>query len=281
MHANDRTAMIRFSGWHQTTIATCRLQRSSPNQKAYRLGVSMQKTELLCIGHRGAMGQAPENTLAAIYKALECGSPCIEVDVYNVDDRLVVFHDDRLERTTNGVGYLCEQSFEYLRTLDAGNGERIPTLREVCEAIASRACINIELKGPNTAQPVAELIAELVHEGWNEGAVLVSSFNHRELLKMRQLNDRIKLGALLCGLPIDDAKFAQELGAFSVHPSLEFIDRRFVDDAHSRNLKVYVYTVNHPEDMARMHELGADGIFTNFPERVLDRYLQGNRVNEW
>ena len=68
---------------------------------------------------------------------------------------------------------------------------------------------------------------------------------------------------------------------FSVHPSIEFIDRRFVDDAHARNLKVYVYTVNHPEDMARMHELGADGVFTNFPERVVARYSQRDRTIQW
>ncbi|MGK7911936.1 MAG: glycerophosphodiester phosphodiesterase [Synechococcus sp.] len=241
----------------------------------------MQKPKLLCIGHRGAMGHAPENTLASIRQALDLDSPCIEVDVYNVDDRLIVFHDDRLERTTNGVGYLGEQSFGYLRTLDAGGGEHIPTLQEVCAEIAARACLNIELKGLNTAQPVAEFIAELVKEGWNEDAFLVSSFNHRELAKMRQLSDRIKLGALLCGLPIDDAKFAQELRAFSVHPSLEFIDRQFVEDAHSRNLKVYVYTANHTEDIARMHELGADGVFTNYPERVLATYSQGDRTNPW
>lgn len=240
----------------------------------------MQTLTLLCIGHRGAMGHAPENTLASVRKAVELGSPCIEIDVYSVDDRLVVFHDDRLERTTNGVGYLCEQSFDYLRTLDAGNGECIPTLREVCQAIAGRAGINIELKGPNTAQPVAELITELVQEGWAEDDFLVSSFNHRELVELRQLSDHIKLGALLCGLPIDDAKFAQDLGAFSVHPSLEFVDRRFIDDAHARNLQVFVYTVNHPEDIARMHELGADGVFTNFPERVLSTYPQGN-ANRW
>ncbi|MEM9537546.1 MAG: glycerophosphodiester phosphodiesterase family protein [Cyanobacteria bacterium P01_E01_bin.45] len=240
----------------------------------------MPNPELLCIGHRGAMGHAPENTLASVRKAVELGSPFIEVDVYSVDGHLVVFHDDHLERTTNGSGYLCQQSFEYLRTLDAGNGERIPTLREVCDAIVGRAGINIELKGPHTAQPVVELITELVQEGWNEDDFLVSSFNQRELVALRQLSDRIKLGALLCGLPVDDAKFAQDLGAFSVHPSLEFIDRHFIDDAHARNLQVYVYTVNHPEDITRMHELGADGVFTNFPERVLADYSQGD-VRSW
>jgi glycerophosphoryl diester phosphodiesterase len=98
---------------------------------------------------------------------------------------------------------------------------------------------------------------------------------------MKQLDKRIQLGALICGLPVDDSRFAEELGAFSVHPSLEFLDKRFVDDAHSRNLKVYAYTVNYLEDIVRMHQLGVDGVFTNFPERVLEKYPQRGIINRW
>lgn len=227
------------------------------------------------------MGHEPENTLGSIRKALELGAPCVEVDVYSVDGRLVVFHDDRLERTTNGVGYLREQSFEYLRSLDAGGGQCIPTLEEVCEAVYSQACINIELKGPDTAGPVTEFISELLRRGWDREAILISSFNHRQLFEMKQINEDVKIGALICGLPVDDSRFAEDLGAFSVHPSLEFVDQRFVDDAHGRDLRVYVYTVNHPDDILRTHKLGVDGVFTNFPERVLGRYSQGDITNRW
>jgi len=241
----------------------------------------MKKQNLLCIGHRGAMGHAPENTLGSIRKALELGAPCIEVDVHKVDGHLMVFHDDRLERTTNGVGYLHEQSFKYLRSLDAGKGQCIPTLEEVCETIDANACLNIELKGAGTAAPVADLASTLFQNGWDEDSILVSSFNHRELFELNRLGKKIKTGALVCGIPIDDAKFAQELGAFSVHPFLDFIDRQFVDDAHSRGLRVYVYTVDHPEDITKMQRLGADGVLTNFPDRVLDRYAQGDGTIRW
>ena len=88
---------------------------------------------MLCIGHRGAMGYAPENTLKSIEKALELKTPWVEVDVFYVDDHLVVIHDDRLERTTNGTGYVFDKTFAYLRTLDAGGGQQIPTLEEVLE----------------------------------------------------------------------------------------------------------------------------------------------------
>lgn len=241
----------------------------------------MKTPELLCIGHRGAMGHAPENTLLSIRKALELRAPCVEVDVYSVDGRLVVFHDDRLERTTNGEGYLLEQSFEYLRSLDAGDGQRIPTLEEVCEAVYARACINIELKGPDTAAPLMAFISELIRKGWDRASILISSFDHRQLSEVKRLDADIKTGALTCSLPVDHARFAEDLGAFSVHPSLEFVDRRFIDDAHKRGLRVYVYTVNHPEDILRTQRLGADGVFTNFPERIPGRYAQGGTTNRW
>ncbi len=229
----------------------------------------MDIKDLLCIGHRGAMGHAPENTVASIRKALEFGVSCVEIDVYYVDRQLVVFHDNRLERTTNGTGYLLEQKFADLRSLDAGNGEKIPTLREVFEVIHLQAGINIELKGPGTARPVVEFISKMRNVGWNDDLILISSFDHRELAQVRQLDSRIKVGAMMVGLPVDDAEFAVSLGAYSVHLSLEFIDRRFVDDAHSRGLRVFVFTVNHPEDIIKMSELGVDGVFTNYPERVL------------
>ncbi len=227
------------------------------------------------------MGHAPENTLCSVRKALELEVSCMEVDVYYVDGHLVVFHDDRLERTTNGSGYLCDKSIDYLRSLDAGDGEPIPLLEEVCEVIASRVGLNIELKGPDTAVPVAELLSKLITDGWDKEKFLVSSFHHLELQQMRALLPDIKLGALIRGMPVDGAKFAEELGAFSVHPSLDCVNKRFVDDAHDRGLKVYVFAVDHPEDLAKMHALGVDGVFTGYPERVLDHYAQGDIKCGW
>jgi glycerophosphoryl diester phosphodiesterase len=226
------------------------------------------KSNLLCFGHRGAMGHAPENTLLSVERALALGADWVEVDVHWVDDRLVVFHDDRLERTTDGVGYLGEQSFEYLRSLDAGAGQRIPTLEEVFDTVAGRIGINIELKGPGTAEPVVRLSEERIRAGWGVERILISSFNHRQLQRVRALNAGLRTGALLVGLPVDNAAFASALGCYSVHLSVEFIDRVFVEDAHDRGLKVFVFTVNAPWDIDRMVELGVDGVFTNYPERV-------------
>jgi glycerophosphoryl diester phosphodiesterase len=174
------------------------------------------------------MGHKPENTLASIRKAIELGARCVEADVYLVDGHLVVFHDDRLERTTNGKGRLMEQSFDYLRSLDAGDGERIPTLEEVCDAVDSRAGLNIELKGSDTAAPVAELLAHLARRGYPKERFLVSSFDHQELVELRRRDSRMHLGVLIDAAPNGDIEFAADLGAFSIHPNVEYVDRPFI-----------------------------------------------------
>jgi glycerophosphoryl diester phosphodiesterase len=223
---------------------------------------------MICFGHRGARGHEPENTVLSVEKGIALGAEWIEVDVYAVENELIVIHDDRLERTTNGTGYVLDQSLEYLRSLDAGKGQQIPILSEVFEAVDRRAGVNIELKGPATADPVVSFVEAALDMGWSYDQILVSSFNHRELEHARRRDPRLRIGALIVGLPIDDAAFAQRLGAWSVHPSLEFVDARFVDDAHRRGLKVFPFTVNHLEDIARMRSLGIDGVFCDYPERV-------------
>ena len=224
---------------------------------------------MICIGHRGAAGHAPENTLASVEKAISLGSDWVEVDVRCVESELLVIHDERLERTTNGSGYVAEQSLKYLRSLDAGSGEKIPFLYEVFDLVNFRVGINVELKSPGTAAPVVSLINRYVEErGWDYRQILVSSFNHHELQQVKRLEPRILTGALILALPLHYARFAEELGAHAVHPGSEFINREFVEDAHRRGLKVFVYTVNHPDDLLRMQALGADGVFTDYPEIV-------------
>jgi len=226
-------------------------------------------SQLLCFGHRGAAGHAPENTLAAVEKAISLGADWVEVDVYAVEGELLVIHDDRLERTTNGVGYVAEQSLEYLRSLDAGNGEKIPFLWEVFEQVNRRAGVNVELKGPGTAAPVALLIDRYAKErGWRYEEFLVSSFDHHELRAIKHLQPKLRTGALILALPLEYARFAEALNAYSVHPGIECLDRAFVEDAHRRGLKVFVYTVNRRQDLARVIALGVDGVFTDYPEIV-------------
>src|SRR5260370_42354889 len=153
--------------------------------------------KLFSFGHRGASGHEPENTVRSVRRALELGADGIEVDVYFADGQLVGIHDDTLERTTNGHGRVMQKSFAYLRSLDAGLGEKIHTLPEIFDAVNRRAVINVELKGPHTAAPVVALITGYVNRhGWRFDDFLVSSFDHAQLREAKQLCPEIRIGAL-------------------------------------------------------------------------------------
>ncbi len=214
------------------------------------------------------MGHEPENTLLSIKKALSLGVDWIEVDVYNIENNLVVIHDRCLERTTNGKGYIEEQTFSYLRSLDAGKGQQIPTLSEVFDTVNRQAGVNIELKGFDTANLVVKLIQQYIQQGWNKADFLVSSFNHYELERVKQQCPQIKLGLLIYGLPLNYLQIAQELKAIAIIVSLDFVTEKLILDAHENGFKVFVYTVNEPSDINQMQSLQVDGIFTNYPERV-------------
>ncbi|EIS3744600.1 glycerophosphodiester phosphodiesterase [Aeromonas sp. 2692-1] len=222
------------------------------------------------IAHRGASGLAPENTLKAIRLALALGAGAIEIDVQLADGELWVFHDRRLERCTDGSGVLTAQSRAYLASLDAGEGEGIPTLWQVMEAIAGQAELHIELKGAQTADEVARLTRRAEAElGFAPTQWVVSSFHHPELARFAALRPDIRLGALTSTIPLTLAKFAAELGAWSLNCDVDFVDQSLVQDAHDRGLKVLVYTVDEPADQAMLAAIGVDGIFTNRPDRFL------------
>lgn len=224
---------------------------------------------MICIGHRGAMGHEPENTLLSIRKALDLGVDGVEVDVYNLEDNLIVIHDRDLSRTTNGTGYLEQRSFEYVRSLDAGKGEQVPTLQEVFDTVNRQGIVNIELKGNNTAKLVADLIRDYVSQGWSESDFIVSSFNHDELNQFKIIYPEIKIGMLIYGLPWGYIKAAKDLKADLVIFGLDYISLEAVKSVHKQNLQAWVYTVNEPNNINLMRELQVNGIFTNYPERVV------------
>ncbi|MCC2658842.1 MAG: glycerophosphodiester phosphodiesterase [Panacagrimonas sp.] len=230
----------------------------------------MPASPFLCIGHRGARGHAPENTLLSIDTGIRLGADMIEFDVQRCEDQLVVIHDPRLERTTTGQGRVEDVRFDYLRSLDAGQGQQVPTLQEVLDLVEARVSLNIEVKSAGgTATRIATVLREALAEGWRPSQFLVSSFHLPELYEFKQAAPEIPVAALVCGVPLDWAGCAVELGAQALNISAEFADTRLLHDAHSRGLKVYVYTVNHPDDMQRLHAAGFDGVFSDYPDRVI------------
>jgi glycerophosphoryl diester phosphodiesterase len=229
----------------------------------------MSMTNLQVFAHRGASGQYPENTLLSFQRAFELGARWIELDTQQVDGRLVVFHDDRLERTTNGTGFLSSLSFEALRRLDAGQGQRIPLLEEVLDlVVARRAGVNIELKGVATAVPVAQMLDNLLARGrLTPEQLLVSSFLADELDQFRQLMPQLRCAPVYETLPENLEDCLARLSPWSVHLDHPLIDAALVARIAACACRVFAWTVNDRDHAQRLAQLGVRGIFTDFPER--------------
>jgi glycerophosphoryl diester phosphodiesterase len=228
----------------------------------------------ILIAHRGASATEPENTLASFKKALEFPFiKMIELDVYAIPSgEIMVIHDEKVDRTTNGKGYVMESSFAYLRSLDAGGGkgketrEKIPTLNEVLDLIDRRVKVNIELKGENTAEPVKKLVEEYFAKGWKHDDFLVSSFNLEELRKFKQFVPRTPVGVIFEDVALGCTEYAQGIKAYSINLSVESANQEIVDDAHRRGIKVFCWTLKQADEIERMRKLGVDGMFVDDPE---------------
>jgi glycerophosphoryl diester phosphodiesterase len=224
---------------------------------------------MLIFAHRGASFDAPENTLLAIDQALIQQADGIEIDVYQLGNELVVIHDRWVSRTTNGNRPLSDYSLEELQTLDAGQGQFVPTLCQVLQRVQGQCLMNIEVKGVQDVSLVKESINKAIsHLNFKPEQFIVSSFNHHLLMAFKNIAPTIKIGALTACNPLDHARFAEELQAYSVNADVSFIDQAFVNDAHKRGLKMFAYTVDEPEDLLRMRAWGVDAVFSNGPAKA-------------
>jgi glycerophosphoryl diester phosphodiesterase len=206
--------------------------------------------------------------MAAFRRAKEMGADFIELDVQLVEGELVVFHDDRLERTTNGRGTVRSKTLAQLRSLDAGKGERIPLLSEVLELLSGSIGVNVELKGPDTALPTIRLLSSHASgPGWDR--FLVSSFDRAALSQIAQVEPELPLGVLTRRPGPKVLRFARSINAVSLHPRYQALTESFLRQAKQAGLRVIPYTVNSPREIERLHRLGADGVFTDYPELVL------------
>jgi len=222
------------------------------------------------IGHRGACGHAPENTLLSMRKAIELGVHGFEFDIQlSRDGEAIVIHDDTLERTTNGKGFVHDYTLAELQELDAGGGEKIPSLANVLDMVDKRCRLFIELKAEHAATTVTKLITHYVeHFGWSYEQLFVCSFDHLQIVSVRAINPQIRTCALIVGIPVSLAAIAEEAGAWAINPNIHHMTKALVDDAHKRGLKVITWTCNDPRDITRAKSLGVDGIISDFPDRL-------------
>ena len=219
-----------------------------------------------CIAHRGGAGHGPENTRAALHTAIALGVDGIEIDVQLCEQTLIVMHDLDLQRTTNGSGCVRDCSLAYLRTLDAGHGEQIPTLSEVLELLPAGIGINIELKGADTAEPVAQLLKAMAVS--QRSHVQISSFDWPQLERMRLCAPELDLAPLTKNDYASAREFAETIQATCVNVSHKEITAQHLEEAHHRGRHIHVYTPNSHAALRRALNMGADAIITDYPARL-------------
>jgi glycerophosphoryl diester phosphodiesterase len=220
---------------------------------------------ILRIGHRGAAGHAPENTIAAIHTGISLGVDFIELDIQRTrDGRLVALHDKLVDRTTNGTGPIYEMTWDKLQLLDAGNGERVPCVEAALAAASGRAGMILEAKSPGVGRDLYEAVQASAFSG----SVIYASFLHAEILAIRRIDPQAKTMALIECVPPSGTAFAFEANASLVGLAFDFTTAEFITLLHHAGLEVFLYTVNELPMIADAINLGADGVISDYPERV-------------
>jgi len=224
------------------------------------------ENDILIIGHKGASSIAPENTLKAFQKAIELKADYVEFDIHiTKDGKIIIIHDSDTFNATGVKGLIKDMTLGQIKSLDAGEGEKIPTLREVISTVRKKIGLQIEIKSTNLLDKLINILKEenLISTS------IISSFILNELLKLKLLEPRLKLGLLLSEDMVRPklikgkiAKVAKN-NFYSFHLPYNTTNKEIVDFAHSYGLKVIVWTVNDREIMERLIELSVDGIVTD------------------
>ena len=219
---------------------------------------------MLKIGHRGAKGYKPENTLASFAKAIELNVDAIELDVHlSSDGEIMVIHDETLNRTTTKTGFVSDYSASELKSLG------IPTLEEVIILVNRRCVINIEIKEATATPKVLQLIEKSVNEQhWKYIQFQISSFNWEALSMVSKINSKIAIGVLAEASIEKALAFAIQIKAHSINPYFKLLNSENVNLIHSNGFKIYTWTVNTPEDLIFVKSLNVDGIISDFPDRI-------------
>lgn len=221
--------------------------------------------QVIIVGHRGAAGHAPENTVRAIEAGIACGADFVEIDLRRTaDGALVALHDATVDRTTDGTGRIDRLPLRDVKRLDAGGGQRIPTLEEALDAADGRVGLMLELK----VRGIARQALEAVRRSGFANPVLYASFLHEELAAVRTADPDAPLMALFDRVPPPSVARARTYAASHVGLRHSRTTRRLVNTLHRAGLLAFVYTPNRPRNIQHALSLGVDGVISNFPERI-------------
>jgi len=241
------------------------------------------------IAHRGFSGQAPENTLIAIRQAIEVGADMVEIDVtVTADGHVILLHDETLDRTTDSAGLPTAKTLEEIRKLDAGSwfapeyaGEGIPTLTEALETVKDRILINVEIKSEAVEHGVVPKVAALIIEHEMLDQVVVSSFSPKALTQMKTVDPAVITATLFnkeLHTDLDPLEIIQEVGSREFNISGKRLTVAMVERCHRHSIPVAVYTVNEPDEMLRLIDMGVDAVFTDHPDLMIEALAKGSNA---
>ena len=228
--------------------------------------------------HRGFSGNYPENTMLAFEKALEAGCEGMEFDVHlTKDQELVIVHDERIDRTSDRQGFvkdltykeLCQADFSY-RWKGQVPFQKIPTLQEYFELVQNRDILNnIELKTGIFEYPgIEKAVYDLIKAYHMEEKVVISSFNHHSVMRMKALDPHLICGFLSDTWILDTGAYVERYGVEAYHPAYYMLTDKETADLKAYGRQINTWTVNQPEDIRRMIALQVDGIIGNYPDRI-------------
>lgn len=232
------------------------------------------------IGHRGACGGAPENTLASIARAAELGAQAVEFDAtISRDGHTVVMHDYNVERCSDGDGPVVLKTLDEIATLDAGSwfapefkGEGIPLLSDALALVVEKnLALNLEIKPTlGWEEPTAKAVAATLQVAWPEGArILVSSMSTLALDVFHALMPDVPLGLIVYAVPANWRERLERHHCLSLHCFRAFVTEELVDQVHASGHRLHVFTVNDEAQARALFAMGVDAVFTDHPDRLL------------
>ncbi|MEA4882570.1 MAG: glycerophosphodiester phosphodiesterase [Clostridia bacterium] len=234
----------------------------------------------LILGHRGMPVSAPENTIPSFRQAMRAGADGIELDVHlSKDGQLVVIHDEKVDRTTDGSGLVRDKTLAELLGLNAAAKfgrdcapHRIPTLAEVVDEVGAECTLlNIEIKSGIVLYPgIEQELVAFVRKRALEGKVIFSSFNHYSLMQLKQIAPDLRVGLLYMEALVEPWRYARRIGADALHPAHYTVFPEFVAGAHATGIAVNAWTVDKPDDLVRMIRSGVDAVITNDTATALE-----------
>nr|WP_273545562.1 glycerophosphodiester phosphodiesterase family protein [Paenibacillus caui] len=243
---------------------------------------ALSSNDLDVVAHRGASGYTPENTMAAFDLAVSMGSDFIEFDVHMSKDGVpVVIHDETLDKTTDGSGYVKDFTLRELKALDAGSsfnaayaGEKIPSLQEVMDRYSGKVGILIELKKPSLYPGIEEIVADIVQRYENKGPIMIQSFEQDSIRKIHALLPDLPVAVLISDKqhPLTDDQLI-DISSYAsyINYDLQLLDEGVVKGIKAKHCKIMAWTIREGDQIAQARKLKVDGIITDYPDWILYR----------